>query len=139
VSEDPLTSYEDLAMLYVIKKLAPDPGTELLGVTLYLAGRPGGPAGVTVTVDWALFLGEAAEVIRGMYLWRLGEYKAVEAAKEESRIRSERTKAGIARRRAAGLPVGRPVGAKDLQRRRRSGYIAREERKRAERAHADRS
>jgi hypothetical protein len=128
-------------MLYVIKKLAPDPATELLGVTLYLAGRPGARPGVTVTVDWGLFLGADPTMIRGMYLWRLADYEANEeitaAAEEEFRIRSERTRAGIERRRAAGLPVGRPTGAKDLQPRKRSGYFVREERKRAERERAD--
>lgn len=52
-------------------------------------------------------------------------------AEQESRKISERTKAGIARRKAEGLPVGRPEGAKDLGKRKRSGYLARYERERA--------
>jgi DNA invertase Pin-like site-specific DNA recombinase len=43
----------------------------------------------------------------------------------ESQRRSERTKAGLARAIARGKPLGRPRGAKDKRRRRRSGYFGR--------------
>lgn len=46
-------------------------------------------------------------------------------AEQESTRRSERTKAGLARRKAQGLPVGRQPGAVDRKPRRRSGYVAR--------------
>jgi hypothetical protein len=47
--------------------------------------------------------------------------------------RSERIKAGLERRKASGLPVGRAVGARDRKPRKRSGYFKRweEERQRA--------
>lgn len=45
-------------------------------------------------------------------------------AQRESERRSERTRAGLDRRRAAGLPVGRQPGAKDAKPRRKSGYYA---------------
>jgi DNA invertase Pin-like site-specific DNA recombinase len=45
-------------------------------------------------------------------------------AKYESQRRSERIRAGLARRRAEGKPVGRKAGAKDKTKRRRSGYVA---------------
>jgi putative DNA-invertase from lambdoid prophage Rac len=51
-------------------------------------------------------------------------------AAEESRRRSERTKAGLDRRRRQGLPVGRQPGSADKKPRRRSGYVARWERER---------
>jgi putative DNA-invertase from lambdoid prophage Rac len=51
-------------------------------------------------------------------------------ARMESQRRSERTKAGLARRKAEGLPVGRQPGAKDSRPRKRSGYVARWERER---------
>lgn len=51
-------------------------------------------------------------------------------AEQESRRRSERIRAGLARRRAEGLPVGRQLGAADKKQRRRSGYVARWERER---------
>ena len=45
-------------------------------------------------------------------------------AQVESRRRGERTKAGLAKRRAAGLPVGRRPGAADKGKRRGSDYVA---------------
>ena len=53
-------------------------------------------------------------------------------AQQESNRRSERIKAGLARRRAEGKPVGRQVGAVDRKPRKRSGYVARYERARVE-------
>ncbi len=51
-------------------------------------------------------------------------------AQQESNRRSQRVKAGLARRRAEGKPVGRQQGAKDKRRRKRSGYYLRWERAR---------
>jgi putative DNA-invertase from lambdoid prophage Rac len=45
-------------------------------------------------------------------------------AERESARRSERIKAGLARRRAEGRPVGRQRGAADKGKRKRSGYVA---------------
>jgi putative DNA-invertase from lambdoid prophage Rac len=45
-------------------------------------------------------------------------------AQQESARRSERIKAGLARRRAEGKPVGRQPGAGDRAQRKRSGYVA---------------
>ena len=45
-------------------------------------------------------------------------------AQQESNRRSERIRAGLARRKAEGLPVGRKPGATDKKPRRRSGYVA---------------
>jgi DNA invertase Pin-like site-specific DNA recombinase len=44
-------------------------------------------------------------------------------AQQESRRKSERIRAGLARRRDQGLPVGRQPGAADKKRRKRSGYV----------------
>jgi DNA invertase Pin-like site-specific DNA recombinase len=52
-------------------------------------------------------------------------------AQQESKRRSERVKAGIAKRKAQGLPVGRMPGAKDVRPRRRSGYVRSWEQRRA--------
>jgi len=46
---------------------------------------------------------------------------------QESKRKSERIKAGLERRKAAGLPVGRQPGAVDKSKRKRSGYVARYE------------
>jgi putative DNA-invertase from lambdoid prophage Rac len=53
-------------------------------------------------------------------------------AQQESARRSERIRAGLARRQAEGKPVGRQPGATDKKPRRRSGYVARWERERVE-------
>ena len=45
-------------------------------------------------------------------------------AKRESDRRSERIRAGLARRRAEGKPVRRQPGVKDKKTRKRSGYVA---------------
>lgn len=45
-------------------------------------------------------------------------------ARHESQRRSERIKAGLARRAAEGKPVGRQPGSTDKTPRRRSGYVA---------------
>jgi DNA invertase Pin-like site-specific DNA recombinase len=51
-------------------------------------------------------------------------------AAQESKRRSERVKAALARRKAEGKPVGRQPGAADKKPRKRSGYVARWERER---------
>lgn len=48
----------------------------------------------------------------------------------ESKRKSERVKAALARRKREGLPIGRQPGAKDSKPRKRSGYVARWERQR---------
>ena len=48
-------------------------------------------------------------------------------AQQESNRKSERIKAALAKRKAAGLPVGRQPGAVDKTKRKRSGYVARYE------------
>jgi putative DNA-invertase from lambdoid prophage Rac len=63
-----------------------------------------------------------AELLASIYAWM---------ARAESARRSERVRAGLARRKAAGLPVGRQPGAADRKPRKRSGYVARYERERA--------
>ena len=60
-------------------------------------------------------------------------------AQQESARRSERIKAGLARRRAEGKPVGRQPGAADKGQRRRSGYVARWERERQQQDPAGRA
>jgi DNA invertase Pin-like site-specific DNA recombinase len=53
-------------------------------------------------------------------------------ARAESQRRSERVKAGLARRKAQGKPIGRQPGAADRKPRQRSGYVIRWERERRE-------
>jgi putative DNA-invertase from lambdoid prophage Rac len=70
---------------------------------------------------WTEAGGEMQELLAAIMAW---------IVRMESQRRSERVRAGLARRKAAGLPVGRPPGAKDKARRRRSGYVTRWERER---------
>jgi len=60
--------------------------------------------------SWTEAPGELAEVLYAIAGW---------VARMESQRRSERTKAGLERVKAAGVRLGRPPGAKDKQRRKR--------------------
>jgi Resolvase, N terminal domain len=57
-----------------------------------------------------------SELLSSIFAW---------TAHAESERRSERTKAGLARRKAERKPIGRLQGAKDRTPRRRSGYVKR--------------
>jgi putative DNA-invertase from lambdoid prophage Rac len=59
---------------------------------------------------WTEAPGELAEILYAIAGW---------VARMESQRRSERTKAGLARVRAAGVRLGRPPGAKDKKRRKK--------------------
>ena len=60
--------------------------------------------------SWTEVPGELAEVLYAIAGW---------VARMESQRRSERTRAGLQRVRAAGKRLGRPAGAKDKRRRKR--------------------
>lgn len=66
-----------------------------------------------------------AELLSSIFAWM---------ARAESDRRSERIKAGLARKKAAGESIGRKKGAKDSQPRKRSGYVKRWEHERELRA-----
>jgi hypothetical protein len=66
-----------------------------------------------------------AELLSSIFAWM---------AHAESERRSERTKAGLARRKAEGKPIGRREGAKDSKPRKRSGYVKRWENEREAKA-----
>jgi putative DNA-invertase from lambdoid prophage Rac len=71
---------------------------------------------VSLQEPWVEAAGEAGELLMAVAAW---------VARMESQRRSERVKAGVARRRAQGLPVGRLAGARDKRPRKLSGYYAR--------------
>jgi hypothetical protein len=122
-----MTDEEMTAIVYVVEKLADNPGDALIGMMLATIGeRPG----VEVRVDWPTFLGVDAAVFEETVAARVAEYAAEQKAREDFRVRSEQVKAGLARRKAEGLPVGRRTGAKDARPRRKSGYLARWEKER---------
>jgi putative DNA-invertase from lambdoid prophage Rac len=77
---------------------------------------------VSVKESWLNGTPEVQDVIVAFAGWM---------AQQESTRRSERIKAGLARRQAEGKPVGRQPGSGDKKPRNRSGYVARWERERA--------
>jgi DNA invertase Pin-like site-specific DNA recombinase len=73
---------------------------------------------VSVQESWLNGSAEVQDVLVAFAGW---------VAQQESDRRSTRIKAGLARRKAEGRPVGRQPGARDVRPRRRSGYVARYE------------
>ena len=71
---------------------------------------------ISLQEPWTDMPGDMGEILYAMAGW---------AARLESQRRSERTKAGLARARAAGKKLGRPKGAKDKHKRRTAGYFLR--------------
>lgn len=71
---------------------------------------------VSVNEPWTETEGPMKELLFAVFAW---------AAQYESRIKSERTLAGLARAKAAGKRLGRPPGAKDKEKRDRRGYFLR--------------
>jgi len=117
-----LPTDDQLAMIALIERVVPAERS-IIAIALCLLEQHG-HAGVTLEVDWPVFLGLGREEFRGMLAWERWKYEERRRMEEEFRCRSERIKAGLARRKAEGLPIGRKQGAVDSKRRRRSGYIA---------------
>ena len=65
---------------------------------------------ISLQEPWAEAPGELGEVLYSLAGW---------VARMESQRRSERTKAGLARTKAAGQKLGRPLGSKDRKARKR--------------------
>ena len=81
---------------------------------------------VSVQESWLSGSPEVTDVLVAFAGWM---------AQQESERRSARIKAGLARRRAAGLPVGgRKPGSHDRRPRRTDGYMARRQREQSARA-----
>ncbi len=83
--------------------------------------REAGVRVISLQEPWTDVSGETQELLTAVMGW---------VAQMESRRRSERTRAGLERRRHEGKPIGRQPGAKDKRPRKRSGYVARWERER---------
>ena len=83
--------------------------------TLQAVHRITGSGGTLISLQepWVETSGELRDLLLAIVGW---------VAAFESRRRSERIKSGLARRKAAGLPVGRREGAKDRRPRKVSGY-----------------
>ena len=83
--------------------------------TLRAVHRITGAGGMLISLQepWVETSGELRDLLLAIVGW---------VAAFESRRRSERIKSGLARRKAAGLPVGRLEGSKDRKPRKVSGY-----------------
>lgn len=86
--------------------------------TLQAVNRITSAGGTLISLQepWIETAGELRELLLAIVGW---------SAYFESRRRSERIKSGLARRKAAGLPVGRLKGARDQGPRKVSGYYVR--------------
>lgn len=71
---------------------------------------------VSYQEPWTSQDGGMADLLYAITAW---------VAEFESKRRSERIKAGLARRKDKGLPIGRQLGAKDQGKRKRLGYFGR--------------
>lgn len=106
-------------LVWGIDRLSRRGGEDMLAFVRMLSGT--GCKLVSIKDPWVDSLGDP--MVRELLLGIFGTL-----ARFESERRSERIKAGLARRRAEGKPVGRQPGATDLKPRKRSGYVARYER-----------
>ena len=104
----------DVVIVWALDRLSRE-GIEATFATLRRL-RERGVRVVSLQEPWAEASGDAGELLMAVAAW---------VARMESLRRSERTKAGIQRRRLQGLPVGRIPGAKDRKPRKVSGYYAR--------------
>ena len=66
---------------------------------------------VSLQESWTEAPGELAEVMYALTAW---------VARQESQRRSERTKAGMARLKAKGVKLGRPLGSRDKHKRKKA-------------------
>ena len=71
---------------------------------------------ISMQETWLETEGPMQELLLAVFGW---------AAQYESRIRSERTLAGLARARGEGKKLGRPAGSRDKKKRSRRGYLTR--------------
>jgi DNA invertase Pin-like site-specific DNA recombinase len=69
-----------------------------------------GVRGLSYQESWTEAPGELGELLYAIASW---------VARMESQCRSERTKAGLERVKAAGIRLGRPKGAQDKRKRKR--------------------
>lgn len=106
-------------LVWALDRLSREGAEDMLRVMREFRER--GVQVISLQESWTEAPGIAADVLVGIMGW---------VAEIESKRRSERIRAGLERRKREGGHVGRKPGAKDKQRRRRSGYVARWERER---------
>jgi len=98
----------DVLLTWSLDRLSRQGSLAILSLVHKLSGY--GVKVVSLQEVWTEAPGELAEILYAIAGW---------AGRMESQRRSERTKAGLARVRAAGVRLGRPPGAKDRKRRKK--------------------
>jgi DNA invertase Pin-like site-specific DNA recombinase len=105
-----------------------DEGSAEAALRIFRQFRQRGCTVISVKESWLNGAPEVQDVLVAFAGWMAGR---------ESARRSERIKAGLDKRRAQGLPVGRQQGAADTGRRKRAGYVASWESGQRRAAHAE--
>lgn len=103
-----------MLLCWSIDRLSRGGVEETLGILRRL--RESGVSVESLQENWITGSPEMAELMTSILAW---------CARMESQRRSERVRAGLARRKAEGKPIGRLAGARDLKPRKVSGYHAR--------------
>ena len=101
----------DVLMVWALDRLTREGALSTLE-TVSRLGKSGVQV-ISLQEPWTETAGELRDLLMAIVGW---------VAQFESKRRSERIKAGNARRKAAGLAVGRKPGAKDVVKRKKSGY-----------------
>jgi len=104
----------DIVLCWALHRLSRQGATAILNLVNALHAY--GVKVVSLQEPWTELPGELGEVLFAIAGW---------VARMESERRSERTKAGLARAVRNGAKLGRPKGATDKKRRRKSGYLNR--------------
>ena len=104
----------EVLLVWAIDRLSRSGIEDILGVMRQLTAN--GVTVISIQEAWVEQHGPMRELLLALFGW---------VAQMESQRRSERTKAGLARRKAEGKLLGRQPGAKDKKRRKRSGYFRR--------------
>jgi DNA invertase Pin-like site-specific DNA recombinase len=105
-----------------------DEGGAEAALRIFRQFRQRGCTVISVKESWLNGAPEVQDVLIAFAGWMAGR---------ESARRSERIRAGLDKRRAQGLPVGRQQGATDTGRRKRAGYVASWEDGQRRAAHAE--
>jgi DNA invertase Pin-like site-specific DNA recombinase len=112
----------DVVVVWAADRLSRGGIEELLRIIRELRER--NVALISVKEPWLSGSDATTELLAAIAAW---------VAEQEGRRRSERVKAGLARRRAAGKPMGGAVskGGRDKRKRRTDGYVAAWQRRKA--------
>ncbi len=104
----------DILLVWALDRLSREGAAAILN--LVNTFKTYGVRVISYQEPWTEAPGEIGEVLYAIAGW---------VAKMESGRRSERTRAGLARAVREGKKLGRPPGARDKRKRRRSGYLLR--------------